>query len=122
MDDTRVTYVGSLLSNLIKLIPVDFEHLKTFWGFEDQLNQLRESVVVIADLVEDAEQKQDTMEDARRWLRNLKEVNEQKQDTVEDARRWLRNLKEVAYEADNLLSELAYETTRLQKVSIILNS
>ncbi|XP_065871349.1 putative disease resistance protein RGA3 [Euphorbia lathyris] len=93
MAERGYVYVGKLLSNLINLIPVDFEDLKRFWGFEDQLNQLRQLLVAIADLVEGAEQKQET---------------------VVYARRWLRNLKEAAYEADNLLSELAYETTRLQ--------
>ncbi|XP_065870620.1 disease resistance protein RGA2-like [Euphorbia lathyris] len=95
MTEKSFTYLGKLLTNLIKLIPIDIEDLKLFWGFEDELNQLRESLVAIADLVEDAEQKQET---------------------VENARRWLRYLKETAYEADDLLSELAYETTRLQKV------
>ncbi|WCJ20017.1 hypothetical protein M5689_002282 [Euphorbia peplus] len=98
MPTSGLTYLGNLLSNLIKLIPVDFEHLKTFWEFEDELDQIRESLVVIADLVE---------------------VAEQKQDTVEKTRWWLTILKEKAYEADDLLSELAYETTRLQKVSIV---
>ncbi|WCJ19762.1 hypothetical protein M5689_002039 [Euphorbia peplus] len=101
MADRGFAYAGNLLSNLIKLIPVDFEHLKTFWGLEDELDQLRQSVVAIADLVEDAEQKQDTVEEAR-W--------------------WLTILKEIACETDNLLSELAYETTRLQKVSLSIIS
>ncbi|XP_065871561.1 putative disease resistance protein RGA4 [Euphorbia lathyris] len=85
-------YVGKLPSNLIKLISIDFEDLKRFWGFEEELNQLRESLVAIADLVEDAEVKQ----------------------RMTDERLWLRSLRKVAYEADDLLSELAYETTRLQ--------
>ncbi|XP_065872009.1 putative disease resistance protein RGA3 [Euphorbia lathyris] len=93
MAERGFTYVGKLLSNLIKLIPIDFENLKRFWGFEDELNQLQQSLVSIADLVEDAEEKQQTLADVRGWLRNL---------------------KEVAYEADDLLSELAYETTRFQ--------
>ncbi|WCJ42292.1 Disease resistance protein (CC-NBS-LRR class) family [Euphorbia peplus] len=86
------SYVGKLVSNLINLSPVDFEDLKRVWGFEEELNQLHQSLAAIADLVEDAEQKQETMVDATRWLRNL---------------------KEVAYQADDLLSELSYQTTRL---------
>ncbi|XP_065872239.1 putative disease resistance protein RGA1 [Euphorbia lathyris] len=94
MAERGFTYVGKhILSNLIKLIPIAFEDPKSFWGFEEELNHLRESLVAIADLVEDAEEKQAA---------------------VVDAGEWLRNLKEVAYEADDLLSELAYETTRLQ--------
>ncbi|WCJ42282.1 hypothetical protein M5689_023101 [Euphorbia peplus] len=92
------SFVGTLLSNLINLNPVDFEDLKRVWGFEEELNQLHQSLAAIADLVEDAEKKQETMEDVRQWLRNL---------------------KEVSYEADDLLSELSYQTTRLQ-VSLIL--
>ncbi|WCJ42289.1 NB-ARC domain-containing disease resistance protein [Euphorbia peplus] len=87
------SYVGKLVSNLINLSPVGFEDLKRVWGFEEELNQLHQSLAAIADLVEDAEQKQETMVDATRWLRNL---------------------KEVAYQADDLLSELSYQTTRLQ--------
>ncbi|XP_065870721.1 putative disease resistance protein At3g14460 [Euphorbia lathyris] len=60
------TYVGKLPSNLIKLF--NFEDLKRFWGFEDELDKLRESLFAIADLVEDAEKKQ------RGWLRYLKEA------------------------------------------------
>ncbi|WCJ20007.1 hypothetical protein M5689_002272 [Euphorbia peplus] len=84
------TYVGSLLSNLINSLPIEFEDLKTFWGFQDELNHLRQSLDAIAHLVEDAEDKQ----------------------TV--AGRWLRDLKQVAYQADDLLSELAYQTTRFK--------
>ncbi|WCJ25645.1 hypothetical protein M5689_007515 [Euphorbia peplus] len=91
-----LTYVGKLPFNLIKLLAIDFDDLKRFWGLEEELNQLRQSLAAIADLVEDAEEKQRMI----------------------DVRWWLKNLKQVAYEADDLLSELAYETTRLQ-VSII---
>ncbi|WCJ20015.1 hypothetical protein M5689_002280 [Euphorbia peplus] len=91
-------YVGKLLSSLMKLIPIDFEDLKRFWGFKDELDLLRQSLVAISDLVEDAEQKQKTSHEMRLWMRNL---------------------RDVADEAENLLSALAYETTRLLQVSLI---
>ncbi|XP_065870937.1 putative disease resistance protein RGA3 [Euphorbia lathyris] len=93
MAEEAVIYMGKQISNLIKLVPYDFRDLKLFWGLEEELNKLRESLDAIADLVEDAEEKQEKMVEARRWLGNL---------------------KVVAYEADDLLSELAYKTTRLQ--------
>ncbi|XP_065870774.1 putative disease resistance protein RGA4 [Euphorbia lathyris] len=93
MAEEAAIYMGKQISNLIKLVPYDFEDLKIFWGLEEELNKLRESLDAIADLVEDAEQKQEQMVEARRWLRKL---------------------RDAAYEADELLSELAYETTRLQ--------
>ncbi|XP_065871104.1 disease resistance protein RGA2-like isoform X2 [Euphorbia lathyris] len=86
-------YLGNILSNLINLIPHDFQELKAFWGFGEELNLLRRSLDGISDLVE------------------RREANQQKWESL---RVWLRKLKEVAYEADDLLSELAYETTRLQ--------
>ncbi|WCJ42284.1 hypothetical protein M5689_023103 [Euphorbia peplus] len=95
--DVGLIYVGKLVSNLINLNPIDFEDLKRFWGFEEELDQLRQSLAAIGDLVEDAEQKQQTTDYARQWLINL---------------------REVAYEADDFLSELSYETSRLQ-VSLI---
>ncbi|WCJ20013.1 hypothetical protein M5689_002278 [Euphorbia peplus] len=93
MADASHTYVGSLLSNLINSLPIEFEDLKTFWGFQDELNHLRQSLDAITVLVEGAEHKQ--------WRAAV-------------ARWWLRNLKEAAYQADDLLSLLAYQTTRLQ--------
>ncbi|WCJ42290.1 hypothetical protein M5689_023109 [Euphorbia peplus] len=91
------TYVGKLLSNLINLNSVGFEDLKRVWGFEVELDQLHQSVAAIADLVEDAEQKHDKEDDAE-W--------------------WLTNLKEVAYQLDDFLSELSYQTTRLQVLKL----
>ncbi|XP_065870936.1 putative disease resistance protein RGA3 [Euphorbia lathyris] len=91
--EDAVTYMGKQISNLIKLVPFEFQHLKFFWGLEKELDKLRESLDAIADLVEDAEEKQERLLEER-W--------------------WLRKLRDVAYEADDLLSELAYEATRLQ--------
>ncbi|XP_065872006.1 uncharacterized protein [Euphorbia lathyris] len=93
MADEAAIYMGKQISNLIKLVPYDFEDLKIIWGLEKELNKLRELLDAIADLVEDAEQKQERMVEARRWLGKV---------------------RDVAYEADELLSEFSYETTRLQ--------
>ncbi|WCJ20016.1 hypothetical protein M5689_002281 [Euphorbia peplus] len=97
MAENRFIYLGKLISNLINLIGIEFEDLKEFWGFEDEVNQLRNTLVAIDDLVEDAEQKQRTVVDVR-W--------------------WLRFLKQDAYQTQDLLSELAYQTTRIQ-VSLV---
>ncbi|WCJ34275.1 NB-ARC domain-containing disease resistance protein [Euphorbia peplus] len=98
------TFMGKLPSKLIKLMGFEFdEDLKNFWGFKQELNLLQKSVVSITNLVPDAEEKQ------------RPDIN---------VRDWLRNVKEVAYHIDDLLSDLAYETTRLrilnQEVSIYL--
>ncbi|WCJ42283.1 hypothetical protein M5689_023102 [Euphorbia peplus] len=85
------TYVGKLVSNLINLNAVGFEDLKHFWGFEVEFDQLHQSVSAIAELVE-----------------------EKKHERVGDADWWLINLKEVAYQLDDLLSELSYQTSRLE--------
>ncbi|WCJ19994.1 hypothetical protein M5689_002260 [Euphorbia peplus] len=93
MAEEPMIYMGKIVSNLIKLLPYDFQDLKIFWGLEEELNDLQESMDEVADLVEDAEEKQDHMVQARRWLRKL---------------------RDEAYEAENLLSQLAYETTRFK--------
>ncbi|WCJ20000.1 hypothetical protein M5689_002266 [Euphorbia peplus] len=100
MADANHTYVGKLVSNLIKSSPIEFEDLKRFWGLEDELNQLRESLLSISDLLEGSERKQHRKEIAN-W--------------------WFGTLKEEAYEADDLLSQLSYQTTLLQ-VSVFLYS
>ncbi|WCJ19993.1 hypothetical protein M5689_002259 [Euphorbia peplus] len=93
MAEEPMIYMGKIVSNLIKLLPYDFQDLKIFWGLEEELNDLQESMDAVADLVENAEKKQDRMVQARRWLTKL---------------------RDEAYEADNLLSQLVYETTRLK--------
>ncbi|WCJ19997.1 hypothetical protein M5689_002263 [Euphorbia peplus] len=88
MAGRAIPYVGKLVSNLIKLLPCDFEDLKCFWGLEEELSELRESLDSLANLVEDADEKQE------RW--------------------WLIDVRDVAYLADDVLSELSYEATRLK--------
>nr|XP_023915452.1 putative disease resistance protein RGA3 [Quercus suber] len=79
-----------------KLISLATEQIGLAWGFEEELIQLRESVEMIQDVLADAERKQ-----------------------VSDrfVMRWLQRLKDVAYDADDVLDELAYENLR-RKVEI----
>ncbi|XP_030940330.1 putative disease resistance protein RGA3 [Quercus lobata] len=79
-----------------KLISLATEQIGLAWVFEEELTQLRESVEMIQDVLADAERKQ-----------------------VSDrfVMRWLQRLKDVAYDADDVLDELAYEILR-RKVEI----
>ncbi|KAM4105746.1 hypothetical protein ACB094_04G015500 [Castanea mollissima] len=70
------------------------EHVKSVWGFKEELGKLRVSFTKIQALLHDAERRQ---------------VNE------ESVRIWLQELKDVAYEADDVLDEHDYEILR-QKV------
>ena len=72
---------------LSKLIPLVTEQIGLFWGFNDELTRLRESVELIQSVLADAERRQ-----ARE----------------EAVRLWLRRLKDLAYDADDVLDELAY--------------
>uniref|UniRef100_A0A7N2MU19 Disease resistance protein RGA3 n=2 Tax=Quercus lobata TaxID=97700 RepID=A0A7N2MU19_QUELO len=81
---------------LSKLIPLVTEQIGLFWGFNDELTRLRESVELIQSVLADAERRQ-----ARE----------------EAVRLWLRRLKDLAYDADDVLDELAYEILR-RKVEI----
>ncbi|WCJ19990.1 hypothetical protein M5689_002256 [Euphorbia peplus] len=90
-------YLGKLLSNLINSTPYNFQELQAFWGFGDEFELLWRSLYTVADLVETLEELQDELDSVRMWLREM---------------------KEVAYEADDLLSELSYEATRLKNQSL----
>ena len=81
---------------LTNLIPQIIEQIGLAWGFKDELTRLRDSVQMIQAVQANAEKRQ---------------VGE------ESVRLWLQRLKDVAYEADGVLSELAYEDHR-QKVEI----
>ncbi|KAK9997547.1 hypothetical protein SO802_022233 [Lithocarpus litseifolius] len=79
-----------------KLISLATEQIGLAWGFKEELIQLRESVEKIQAVLADAATKQAS-------------------DRV--VMRWLRRLKDVAYDADDVLDELAYEILR-RKVEI----
>ncbi|WCJ19991.1 hypothetical protein M5689_002257 [Euphorbia peplus] len=89
----REIYLGNLVSNLINSTRYDFQQLQAFWGFGDEFKQLHQKLSAIADLVKGLEARHERSDEIRMKLREI---------------------DEVAYEADDLLSELAYETTRLQ--------
>ncbi|XP_050255741.1 disease resistance protein RGA2-like [Quercus robur] len=79
---------------LNQLIPLVTEQIGLAWGFKDDLTRLRDSVQMIQAVLADAEKRQ--VGDERVGL-------------------WLQRLKDVAYDADDVLGELAYEDHR-QKV------
>ncbi|KAM4105757.1 hypothetical protein ACB094_04G016600 [Castanea mollissima] len=81
---------------LSKLIPLVTEQISLAWGFKEELTRLRQSVEMIQDVLADAERKQVTDLSVRRWLQRL---------------------QDVAYDADDVMDELAYEILR-RKVEI----
>ncbi|XP_065870548.1 putative disease resistance protein RGA3 isoform X1 [Euphorbia lathyris] len=91
MAEAVLTYFGEAALN--KLILLITEELKFVWGFDKELNKLRESLDAIAGVAQDAEEKQVAKVAVRQWLKKL---------------------KDVAYEAEDLLDELTYETLRLK--------
>ncbi|KAK9997542.1 hypothetical protein SO802_022228 [Lithocarpus litseifolius] len=82
-----------ILGNLIPLVT---DQIGLAWGFKDELTRLRENVEMVQALLADAEKRQ---------------VGEER------VRLWLQKLKDVAYDADDVLDELAYELLR-RKVEI----
>ncbi|XP_075662657.1 disease resistance protein RGA2-like [Castanea sativa] len=94
MAEAIVTEVAKgILGNLIRLVT---DQIGLAWGFKDELTRLRESVEMIQAVLADAEKRQ---------------VRE------ESVRLWLQRLENVAYDADDVLDELAYELLR-RKVEI----
>ncbi|KAM3702273.1 hypothetical protein ACJW31_04G013200 [Castanea mollissima] len=79
-----------------KLISLATEQISVAWGFKDELTRLRDSLTTIQAVLADAE---------RRLVRE------------EFVRLWLQRLKDVAYDADDVLDELAYEILK-RKVEI----
>ncbi|XP_075662491.1 putative disease resistance protein RGA4 [Castanea sativa] len=78
-------FAKGILGNLITLVT---DQIGLAWGFEDELTRLRDSVGMVQAVLADAEKRQ---------------VEE------ESVRLWLQRLKDVAYDADDVLDELAYE-------------
>ena len=84
---------GEIVSRLISSA---IELMGSAWGYEDELRRLRESLNMIQAVLTDAEKRQ---------------VRE------ESVKLWLKMLEDVAYEADNVLDEIAYENLR-QKIEV----
>ena len=82
-----------ILGNLISLVT---DQIGLAWGFKDELTRLRDSAEMIQAVLADAERRQ---------------VGEER------VKLWLQRLKDVAYDADDVLDELAYELLR-RKVEI----
>ena len=85
--------VKGILGNLIPLVT---DQIGLAWGFKDELTRLRDSAEMIQAVLADAERRQ---------------VGEER------VKLWLQRLKDVAYDADDVLDELAYELLR-RKVEI----
>ena len=94
MAEAIVTEVAKEI--LSKLIPLITEQIGLAWGFKEELTRLRRSVEMIQDVLADAERKQVTDLSVKRWLQRL---------------------QDVAYDADDVMDELAYEILR-RKVEI----
>ncbi|XP_065634193.1 putative disease resistance protein RGA4 [Quercus suber] len=94
MAETALSVVAEEI--LGKLISLATEQISVAWGFKDELMRLRKSVEMIQDVLADAERRQ---------------VSDR------SVMRWLQRLKDVAYDADDVLDELAYEVLR-RKVEI----
>ncbi|KAM3750137.1 hypothetical protein ACB098_04G014600 [Castanea mollissima] len=86
-------FAKGILGNLITLVT---DQIGLAWGFKDELTWLRDSVEMVQAVLADAEKRQ---------------VRE------ESVRLWLQRLEKVAYDADDVLDELAYELLR-RKVEI----
>ncbi|XP_077252475.1 putative disease resistance protein RGA3 [Tasmannia lanceolata] len=85
-------FVSPLLNSLFgNLKESAIQEIQSIWGVEEELEMFESTVTVIQDVVEDAEDKQI----------NSKAV-----------RKWLGKLKDVAYDADDVLDEVATEALR----------
>ncbi|XP_077239485.1 putative disease resistance protein RGA3 isoform X2 [Tasmannia lanceolata] len=67
------------------------QEIKSIWGFEEELEKLESTVTLIQGVVEDAEEKQVSSKAVRKWLGKL---------------------KNIAYDADDLLDDVATEARR----------
>ena len=84
MAEANVTEVAKgILGNLIRLVT---DQIGLAWGFKDELTPLRESIETVQAVLADAEKRQ---------------VRE------ESVRLWLQRLEDVAYDADDVLDEIA---------------
>ncbi|XVF37503.1 hypothetical protein REPUB_Repub20aG0014400 [Reevesia pubescens] len=84
---------------LSKIASIIEEKINLAWDFEDELNNLRKSLILTRAFLQDAEMRQ----------------------VDEPVKLWLKQLRDIAYEADVVLDELAYEDLRPQKKTKVGN-
>ncbi|GKV01141.1 hypothetical protein SLEP1_g13721 [Rubroshorea leprosula] len=88
------TILGPVIEEVVsKAISFATKQICLAWGFEKEVVSLKESLVMIQDVLQDAENKQEG--DAA-------------------IRRWLQKLKDVAYDAMDVLDEYAYHLLQLK--------
>ncbi|KDP44704.1 hypothetical protein JCGZ_01204 [Jatropha curcas] len=80
--------VEGILTRLFSLIT---EKIILTWGLSDELKCLQQSLSMMRDVLQDAEEQQVTQKSVRRWLKKL---------------------EDVAYDAEDVLGEFAYEILR----------
>ncbi|XP_077239377.1 putative disease resistance protein RGA3 isoform X2 [Tasmannia lanceolata] len=90
MAEIAQIFVSPLLRALFgNLTESAIQEIKSIWGVEEEVEKLQSTVIVIQDVVEDAEEKQFHSKAVQNWLRKL---------------------KDVAYDADDILDDVATET------------
>ncbi|XP_077237373.1 putative disease resistance protein RGA3 [Tasmannia lanceolata] len=74
----------SLASVFVNLKELEIQEIKSIWGVEKELEMLQSTVKVIQDVLEDAEEKQIHSKAVRNWLRKLKVVAYDAEDILDD--------------------------------------
>ncbi|KAK9138632.1 hypothetical protein Sjap_009226 [Stephania japonica] len=92
-EDLLVSGAGEILNNLIATA---FDEISLVWGVKEEVEKLKKALMRIQAVLEDAEKQQVEKEAVRLWLKEL---------------------KEVAYDAEDVLDGIAYETLRRQSES-----
>ncbi|GLT71207.1 hypothetical protein SLA2020_432410 [Shorea laevis] len=88
------TILGPIIKEVVsKAISFANEQICLAWGFKKEMTNLKESLEMIQDVLQDAE-------------------NKQEGDLA--VRRWLQNLENVAYDAVDVLDEYAYKLLQLE--------
>ncbi|XP_034899063.1 putative disease resistance protein RGA3 [Populus alba] len=81
----------SMEATLTRVSSIAAEGIRLAWGLEGQLRKLKQSLIMIRDVLQDA---------ARRSV------------TDDSVKGWLEKLQDVAYDAEDVLDEFAYEILR----------
>jgi len=79
---------------LTRVSSIAAEGIRLAWGLEGQLRKLKQSLIIIRDVLQDA---------ARRSV------------TDDSVKGWLEKLQDVAYDAEDVLDEFAYEILRKEQ-------
>ncbi|XVF37476.1 hypothetical protein REPUB_Repub20aG0011400 [Reevesia pubescens] len=90
------SFIEMALSKTVSIIE---EQINLAWDFKDELNNLRESLILTRAFLQDAEMRQ----------------------VDEPVKLWLKQLRDIACEADVVLDELAYEDLRARKRTKVSN-